>query len=367
MKKILIIHWVPLSKRKIEIYQIKKLKKKYKIFTCDIQSIIFPKMKTKKLIKLSNEKKINNFKDFYKFFKQHSFDLIINHTGLSKKNEIYKFLLKLKIPILTFYEDQISDYSFFPKNIYFFLKKFYYQKIFDFFKAKNKYEFSYVMSNENTKINDIVGTNIIHGKNFILHEKTPIKRKVISKKRLVFLDQNWGNNQDYKRKNSANNLKNFKKKFYPELINFLKNLEKEYKKKVLILLHPMRKKSDQNFYKNFKSKINKTSQEIYNSDIVIGFWSLALNYGIIYNKKMLLLNSNQLKIVNNFHFSKYIPRWLKVSKPLNLSNKEYYTKNEMDKYIIKPDIRYKNFKKNFLVSSRNNNYDFLKVVNEILN
>ena len=366
MKKILLIHWVPLSKKKIEIHQIKKLKKKYKLFTCDIQKLIFPQIKSKKLINLPNEKKINNFKDFCNFFKQHSFDLIINSTGLSKQNEIYKFLLKLRIPILTFYENQISDNSFFPKNIYFFFKKFFYEKIFSYFKAKNKYEFSYIMSDQNTMISNVINTNIIYGKNFILHEKTPTKRKAIFKNRLVFLDQNWGNNIDYQRKNSPKKLKNFKKKFYLELIRFLKNLEKEYKKKVLILLHPMRKKSDKNFYKNFKSKINKTSEEIYNSDIVIGFWSLALNYGIIYNKKLLILNSKQLKIVNNFHFSEYIPKWLKVSKPLDISNKEYYTKNEIDKYIIKSGIGYKNYKKFFLLSSRSNNDDFLKVVNQIL-
>ena len=38
MKKILIIHWVALSKRKIEIYQIKKLKKNIKFLLLIIKA-----------------------------------------------------------------------------------------------------------------------------------------------------------------------------------------------------------------------------------------------------------------------------------------------------------------------------------------
>jgi hypothetical protein len=362
MKKILILLWRPLNKRKKELLNVESLKKDYKVYFCDITKIIFPQYNKKNILK-KNIFKFNDIRNLSTFFYKNNFNLIINHTGISKKSEVYKLLLNLKIPILTYYENQISTHSFYPKRFYYLLKKFLFYKIFSFFKRKNPNEFSYLMSDEIPNIEDIVGTNIIYGKDYILHEP---QKKIIAKNKIVFLDQNWGDNEDYNIYYQKNYLTKFKIAFYQELINFLKNVEKEFKVKIIVLLHPYSQKRDWYKYKDFKTCVNNTAKEIKKAKLIIGLWSLSINYAIILRKKILIINSKFLKLVNNYEYSYRIPKWLNNSLPLLISKKNYFKKNEINNFIIKPSSKYKLYKKFFLITKNNKNLSFNSVIKNIL-
>lgn len=135
MKKILILLWRPFNNQKKKLLQIDNLKQDFKISLCEITKIIFPEYNKPDIFKY----KVNKFDNIYNlsnFLYKGNFDLIINITGISKSSEVYKLLLSLKIPILTYYENQISSYSFYPKKIYYFVKKFFFNKIIFFFKKK---------------------------------------------------------------------------------------------------------------------------------------------------------------------------------------------------------------------------------------
>ena len=271
----------------------------------------------------------------------------------------------MKVPILTFYEGDISSQSFYPKKFYFFLKNFYFNKIYSKIKKKNYNEFSYLMSHNIYNYRDIAGTNIIYGKDYILHHANKLKKKSI-KNKIVFLDQNWGNNEDYKIYYSQSFLKKFNLLFYGELISFLKNIEKEYKTKITILLHPMSEKKDWKIYKNFRTSINKTPSEIKNADLVIGFWSLSLKYAIILKKKLLILNSKHLKMTKNYHFAKFIAEWFKNSMPLLISEKFFFKKIEIESHIISPNSKFDDYKNSFLLTKKPTHLNFSGVIKKIL-
>lgn len=365
MKKILILLWRPLSKRKKELLEIDSLKKEYKVYFCEITKIIFPEYNKQNIFKY-NVNKFKSINNLSNFLYKNNFDLIINHTGISKSCEVYKLLLSLKIPILTYYENQISSHCFYPKKIYYLLKKFFFYKIVFYFKKKNPYEFSYLMSDEIPNIEDIIGTNIICGKDYILHEFSKKKKIANDKDKVVFLDQNWGDNPDYNIYYQQNYLNKFKIVFYKELINFLKTFEKEFKIKITVLLHPYSQKKDWNKYKDFKISINNTAKEIENAKLIIGLWSLSMNYAIIFKKKILVINSKFFKLVNNYEYSKRISKWLNNSVPLSISKKNYYKKEEINKFIIKPNSRYQSYKDFFLITKNNKNLSFNTVIKNII-
>jgi len=365
MKKILILIWKPIIKRKIEIFKINSLKKNYKIYFCDVSKIIFPKYKNK----ITNNYHSFKFKKISKlsiFLKKNSFDLIFNLTDISKKSKLYKLLLSLKIPILKYYETFIGTHNFYPKRFYYILKNFFYLKIFTLFKRKNFNEYSYLTSDNIHNPQDFFATNIIYGKNLIFDELPNRKIRTI-KKKIVFLDQNWGYNFDYNNY-SKSDLTKFKLLFYKDLKKFLKNLEKELKVNVIIALHPSAEQKNLKIYKGFKVSRNNIVNEILSSKLVIGCWSTSLDYAIILRKKILVISSEYFKLFkSNYEFTKLYPKLLNHSLPLLISEKKYFEKKDIEKFIIKPNINYKFFKEFFFRTKNNTSLSFNCAIKSILN
>lgn len=222
------------------------------------------------------------------------------------------------------------------------------------------------MSEEIPCIEKIFDTNIIYGKSYILHQFCKKNKIVNDKDKVVFLDQNWGDNADQNIYYQQNYLNKFKKLFYKELINFLKSFEKEFKIKITVLMHPYSQKKDRNKYKDFKIITNNTSKEVENAKLIIGFWSLAIDYAIIFKKKILIINSKFLKLINCYEISKAIPKWINNSVPLSISEKNYYKKDEINKFIIKPNSRYQSYEDFFLTTNKNKNLTFNTVIKNIL-
>ena len=354
MRSVAILLWRPLSKKKIKILNLNYLKKNYKVSICDVTKIIFPKY-NKKVEELNfNVFKIKNLNKLSNFFNNNSFDLILNVTGIKKNSEIYKLLLSFKIPILSFYTNTPTLQSFYPYRLFYLVKNFFFYKIFYFFKKKNLYEYSYLMSDKLLCNQNIIGTNIINGFDNAINELSKEKKKVASKNKIVFLDQNWGDNADYFIHYNRNLINRFKFFFYKELIFFLKNFEKNFDVKITILLHPFSEKKDWKKYKDFKTSIDKTIQEIKSAKLVIGLWSSALNYAVLLKKNILIINSNEfLYMTNEYKHSEHMSKLLNDSMPFSISKSFFLNKRELSQFIIKPNKNYRLYE-NFFLRTKNN-------------
>jgi len=109
----------------------------------------------------------------------------------------------------------------------------------------------------------------------------------------LFLDLNIVHHRDIelsyrKTINNAND-------YYNRLNWFFSELEKKTGKKVKIALHP---RTDHSKY-DFGGRevfLNKTAKLVDGADIVIGHYSTSNNYPILFNKKLLLISNNQMKV-----------------------------------------------------------------------
>ena len=368
MKNILILLWKPLSKHKIEILEIESLKKFYKVNFCEITKIIFPKYK--KTTSRLNFKvtKIQNFKALIHFFNKNSFDLILNHTGIQKNTEVYKLLLRQETPILTSYENFISKNLFYPYKFLSLFKNFIFSVIFFFLKKKKLNEYSYLMSDKIENIKNVIGTNIIYGQNYAINEISKIKnKKKIIKNKVVFLDQNWGDNTDYDLYYDRKSINRFKKIFYKELILFLKKFEKEFNAKITVSLHPFSKKKNWIKYKDFNISINKTTSEIASSNLTIGLWSNSLSYAILLKKNILIINSKSfLNMTDEYNYANYVTRYINSSMPLSISESNSLHKDTISKFIIKPNNKYTTYKNFFLQAKNSKSIGLCSAIRNIL-
>ncbi len=140
-------------------------------------------------------------------------------------------------------------------------------------------------------------------------------------------------------------------KWYKDLNNFLINVEKIFKTKVIIIPHPsVRKLKNMYYHKQFKVSKNPDSsnQLIPNSRFVIANGATtAVSFCIIHNKPVTLIYADQVKKFNPgmLFETKCLSSCLSV-KSLNINKKIYKSK-----FSLKINKKsYSNYKYNFLTS-----------------
>ena len=286
--------------------------------------------------KLSNEIKIDNYKDYKNFFLNFSIkNTIIYYTGRGfykryKEKKFFDHLYSLNFKIF------VSEFSqeFFPTNIK--------EKIkLNFFILKNRF-----LSNKYRNLNFIgCGQNI----------------EEISKK--IYLDLNyfsvphpnyiWGKNDrdenyalyveesfdgapDHRVRNvSGKQYKGFKlgdndfvgkyedtsKKFYFKLNSFFSNFEKIFNTKIKIAASG-KNIYDQNRFNQREIIYGDTINLISSANYVIGHSSMALWQSIISNKKLILLSDNTLELYKLAEIRSFSKK--SNTNILNLSNVENF-------------------------------------------
>jgi hypothetical protein len=119
-----------------------------------------------------------------------------------------------------------------------------------------------------------------------------IKKKNIKKKNyLLYIDQNLIGHPAFfieKRKSWTN------KGFYKKLNSFLYFLGKKNGLKIKVALHPKNKNFKNLFSKGYSCYYNKTAKLIKDSSHVLTHYSTAVSFGVLFNKPITFLTSNEL-------------------------------------------------------------------------
>ena len=153
------------------------------------------------------------------------------------------------------------------------------------------------------------------------------------------------------------------KKFYNKINALLKLLEKNYKKKVVICLHP---KDDLNIKKKIfnKFKVVKyaTKENIIESFIVLFFDSSAVVDAILLKKKIIVLQSN-LMYKNSVNIGGDYQKKAGIFK-INLDNYEFKSKKALLSQLNKSKINQLNYTKSYLAPD-GNNLGFEKIIKTI--
>ncbi len=258
-----------------------------------------------------------NFKRFKKI-------QIIGEISPKIKNEFFKeflyiykrdkvFLIK-KILLFCFYKIFIIFLNIISikKSSFIFLDN---KKYCEFFDKKSHYNI-YKYDNEN----------------YTKYLESSKQRK--SKKYIVFLDQDFDHNFDFSLRTIK--LSKFDSKIYWKKIDiFFSELEKyfKYKYKIVIASHHRRPKGDYPIKRKFIH--NNTGNLVKDSILVLGHYSLSINYAIFYNKPVLLLNTN---IFNLHTFTRKnsinILRKKLGFKIMNIDKKIFLNKKILEKVLM---------------------------------
>ena len=154
------------------------------------------------------------------------------------------------------------------------------------------------------------------------------------------------------------------KNHYFHLRNFLNKLSTDYKKPVVVCVHPNIKKKDLNDFKKsgdlkgFKIVQYKTMYYIYKSFLVTSFDTSSIVDAVILGKKIIGLWSRFMDI-NQIQHSKTYPKLIGYQR-INLENFNYDKKN-LIKSLDKNLIKYKSFIKNYHCHKKN-----IKGIDEII-
>jgi hypothetical protein len=166
--------------------------------------------------------------------------------------------------------------------------------------------------------------------------------KKIKKKKIIFVDGNFKHTDILKREKI--NIEKLKQKYFKQLKITFNYLEKIFKKKIEICLHPSSNMRDfKNFFK--KNKINKgnTKEKILDSHLVIFHESSAIMDAIVYNKKILILETGLMGnyILNRIHQYKDILKLpsLDMDKSIILKKSELLKKFITSKKYLKRYIK----------------------------
>ena len=350
-----------------------KLKKNYK----DKIDFFYPKNKKEFLTYINNKKVFaidglgKSFKEFrvrYLLKRPNIFLILLviyggfsneekNFTHTSIKN---KKLLFIKI-INKFIYRFFVFLNIFPKTYFYFESR---KIIFENYKngkirkiSKNFPIFKFLLNFLN-----IYNINSNAYSNFTNHPK---KNKIKSKN-IIFIDGNY-NHQDMSQREDID-LSSIKKKYFELLKNKFFYLEKIFKKKIEICLHPSSNKSAyKKYFKNFKIHKGKTREKIYESYMVIFHESSAVMDAMLLNKKILIFETDLLgkyhsKRVSFFKDSLKLPS-------IKIENKTVLTKSQILKKFDQSK-KYRNlYIKNNLKSdsSRSPTKKFILIINKFIN
>lgn len=293
--------------------------KKTEIFYC-ISLIIFD-LKSYKIFKILSDKKV-----IYGGAGLGTINIAPEFNySLINTNSFFKKLFNLTIRRLL---------SFFKKQLSLLLIKFYkinFYKVF-FLSGGVKAEADNILVSKKTK------KIRLHSNNFDIHLRKSKKfNKIFDYEYDVYLDQNVTNSSDsILRKNKLNIPSN---KYYKELNVFLKKLEMVTKRKIIVAAHP---KTNIKELKSYMSNYEITTQSdssnlIFYSTNVIVSYSMAMSFGIMYDKDLILITND---CINNYKkpilnaISNYLNiNYINISKKYNLKIDLNFNKSKYSNYV----------------------------------
>ena len=332
------------SKKK---YDLKKFKKKNFIF-------ISPKT-TEDFINFSNNKKItaiintgrswDSLKLFF-LLRKVNYNLIqISNIGNAQGTEYknYKSFLKQNIS------------KTLPHKLYLFFSFFNVIPKIDIKFVSNKKYYNSFRNNSFLK----KGMNIFTTKKIILvnslaYDELLISKNKINKKYIVMLNTNINHKDAIKFSGRLSKKKVFESNL--KLKIFLQNISKEFKKKVVICLHPSSDlNKEKKFFNNFKVVKFQTKKFIKQAWLVFLYETSSVVDAIILNKKIINLENSAMG-QNWINQSNQYPKKIGISK-LNIDKEDNEKfKNLILKVVKKKNnpIKYNNFVKNNLCADKKN-------------
>lgn len=170
------------------------------------------------------------------------------------------------------------------------------------------------------------------------------KSKKIDKKYIVFIDQNLPNHPDWQ----ANEIKSpvTFEKYWRSIEKLLYFINSNYKEKVIISAHPRSKLNDLPL-SNFRVIHDRTAELIRDSLFVIGHDSTALQFAALWNKPILFITTDELKLSRNNNIKHFASMFgyknvVNIDKNLDINflhnsmkiNKKSYL-NYIEKFIKK--------------------------------
>jgi len=231
----------------------------------------------------------------------------------------------------------------------------------------NPYKFFFLSGGDKTNVDNILVSNMtekvrLHSNNFDLHLKQHKKfNKIYDYSYDIYIDQNVTNSSDSILRNNKLNIPS--KKYYEELNVFFKKLEKINKRKIIVAAHPKANLKELKYFLPNHEIINNSdsSSLTYYSTRVIVSYSMAMGFGILYNKDLILITNNN---INNYKkpILNAISNYLNICY-INISNK----------YNLETDLsfnksKYSNYVTDFITSEKDNKILFsIRVYNYIKN
>ena len=185
----------------------------------------------------------------------------------------------------------------------------------------------------------------------------------VSENKIVLLDTMF-NHPEFIQMGSTPKL-NIVKEFYNKTNKLLKLLEKNYKKKVVVCIHP---KDDLNnkkkIFNKFKVVKYETQKNIIESFIVLFFDTSAIVDAILLKKKIIvlqssLMNKNSLRFGGDYHKKAGIFK-------INLDNYEFKNKKTLLNHLNKSKINQLSYIQKYLTPD-GNNLGFEKIIKTIKN
>ena len=337
MKNIIIITKSKFQKRDYDRFGVTILSKYFNIEIYDLSKILSPISNTfYKDLNYKNLHYINNIFHFINLLKKKNYFVAIDYLENSPYEIIFRLVLKINnIKIVKF----LGGVK--PKIFYGDLK---FNKKINF--LKNLY-FSFkgvIASLLNKSFIDIVmvsAKNFFYQKSLVGSVKKKIftntydyneflsisKNKPVKKRYFVYIDQNFINHPDFliKKREPFVDIS-----FYNSLEFFFRSIEKKYRIKVIISLHPKTTLKNK-IFKNY-SRISRlpTSKLIKNCTHVFAHYSTAISFAVLFKKPMTFLTSNRLKKIRPGYQTKIMSELLQ-SQLINIDGKIINITKSLDK------------------------------------
>jgi len=362
-------------------HQIDVLKKrlKTKVEIHDLSNILNKKWNRAFLNKSHKAAKVFNSVNewnyyFYKMLKREKKIYVINLLDINSFNSIliHLTLNKSKVKVLQFCSPEVCVeantkktvflekikkslklFFFNPSRLFFLMKANIYNKIVNFLKYDDLYIFytgkkKYIKPHLNSKKKKYINFNSQDYSSYLFDKK----KSYTKKNYILFLDAPtpyfMGDKHLFKYKIKYNT-----KKWYDDLNIFLKNIEKKFNSKIIIIPHPRVMKFKNPYYdKRFevRTDIGATSKLVPNSKFVIAIsCTMAVSYCVLNYKKILLIFNDQIRSKNPSMMSNliYMSKVLKV----NLFNINNDFKKEKLLFSLNRKI-YDKYKFNYLTSKK---------------
>jgi hypothetical protein len=325
-KKISFIFQYKFTNGHYQNYEIKHLSKFYQITIYDLNNMYFPYLKKKTIRKEKGIKLfiINNNLELEKIIKKNPANYtfldcspaIASHIALLLRRLTKTKIVELKTGILPF---SVNEYRKKARN------KIILTKLFFFFPFILRSIFRKIMS-QVKKItmkqyivdylfysgSDTLRALPMQNKNYIKKISIPsfdynkfLKEKkfksIVKKKYIVFVDMQLFHHDDH---NIIFEEKPVTLKYFKEMNNFFTKLEKVFKLKVVIALHPSCSvKNYSSFFQNRRCFKNKTNQLIKFAEIVLTHpFTTALSFPVIYKKPIIFLTTEEIN--ESFSYNK---------------------------------------------------------------